>query len=91
MKDLGILETLPEGQLDMVKHAVTQWVDAGEPGIFGFVSERQLDEIGVKAIKGYKLKMATTATFVVLPVCVITAVGILGYKKFKNRNNETDK
>ena len=91
MKDLGILNELEGRQLDEVKHAVKGWVDAGEPGIFGFMSVGQLDEIGTRAVKAYKEKLVRDIAYVAIPTCLINTVVILGYNKLKKRKNKEQK
>lgn len=88
MKDLGILNELEERQLEEVKHAVKGWVDAGEPGIFGFMSVGQLDEIGTRAVKAYKEKLGRDVFNVAIPTCLVTTIVILGYNKLKKRKNK---
>lgn len=91
MKDLGILNDLTERQLADVNVAVAHWKESGTPGIFGFVSETQLNEIEDKAIEIYRKGLLTKIGLIAIPAGLISGIAFVGYNKLKKRKNKDQK
>ena len=84
---IGILSELTESQLNEVECAVTKWRDCGAPGVFGFVSASDLDEIKETAVTTYKKELSVKVETVVLLSTVLLVGGII-LKKSSNKKKK---
>lgn len=84
---IGILNELTESQLNEVECAVTKWKECGAPGIFGFVSASDLDEIKQTAVTAYKKELSVKVETVAVLSTILIVGGII-LKKSRNKKKK---